>query len=73
MGRSMRTDRYRLTLWQTRGGAKETVAVELYDHQNDPEENDNLAVRAEHASLVKSLGAEFEQHWGRNRTAKQGR
>ena len=74
MGRSMRTDRYRLTLWQTHGGAEETVAVELYDHQNDPEENKNLAVQPEHAALVKSLGAEFGQHWGRtNRTDKQGR
>ncbi len=74
MGRSMRTDRYRLTLWQERRGAKETLAVELYDHQNDPDENENLAVRTEHASLVKSLRAELEQHWGKtNSTATRAR
>ena len=65
MGRSMRTDRYRFTLWQDRRGAKETLAVELYDHQNDPEENDNLAVRPENAALVKRLRGELEQHWGK--------
>ena len=71
MGRSMRTDCYRFTLWQDRRGSGETLAVELYDHRNDPEENDNLAEQPEHAALVKPLGAELEQRWGRtNRTAK---
>ena len=64
MGRSMRTDRYRFTLWQQRGGAKKTLARELYDHQNDPDENENLAVRPEHAALVERLTAELERHWG---------
>lgn len=63
MGRSMRTDRYRFTLWQDRRKSGKTLAVELYDHQNDPEENDNLAVQPEHAALVKSLSAELERHW----------
>jgi len=46
----------------------------LYDHQNDPEENDNLAVPPEHAALVEGLAAELERHWGRsNTTTKQGR
>ena len=74
MGRSMRTDRYRFTLWQNRRGAGETLAVELYDHQNDPDENENLAVRPEHAALVERLRAELEQHWGKtNGTAQQAR
>ena len=74
MGRSMRTDRYRFTLWQNRRGAKETVGVELYDHQDDPDENENLTVRPEHAALVKRLRAELEQHWGKtNSTATQAR
>ena len=63
MGRSMRTDRYRFTRWENRRGTKEPLAVELYDHQNDPEENDNLAVQPEHAALVESLGAELDRHW----------
>jgi iduronate 2-sulfatase len=37
-GYSLRTDRFRYTEWD--GGAK---GVELYDHQNDPQEFDNLA------------------------------
>jgi len=71
MGRSMRTDRYRFTVWQDRGRAKEILAVELYDHQNDPGENDNLAVRPEHAALVKRFAAELQQHWNRQSTASQ--
>ena len=63
MGRSMRTDRYRFTLWQDRRADKRTLAMELYDHQDDPEEDDNLAVQPEHAALLKRLSAELEQHW----------
>ncbi len=39
-GYSMRTDRYRLVCWVKEG---EKDVLELYDHQNDPEENRNLA------------------------------
>lgn len=42
MGASLRTDRYRLTLWN--GGS---AGVELYDHATDPGEFDNLAVDAD--------------------------
>lgn len=66
MGRSIRTDRYRFTLWQQRGDAEETVAVELYDHETDPQENENLAARPEHAALVKRLTAELKTQWGQN-------
>ncbi len=68
MGRSMRTDRYRFTIWQDRGGGKQILAVELYDHQNDPQENHNLAVRPEHASLVRRLTAKLEAQWDRSHT-----
>jgi arylsulfatase A-like enzyme len=74
MGRSMRTDRYRFTLWQERRGSQRTVAVELYDHRNDPDENENLAVRPEHAARVDRLRAELERHWGeKHRNGKGGR
>lgn len=63
MGYSMRTDRYRYTVWRSRDTAKRILAEELYDHESDPHENVNLAALPEHAALVKRLRAEFEQHW----------
>lgn len=61
MGYSMRTDRYRYTEWIRRGGAVE--AIELYDHQGDPNENVNLAVRPEQAELVSRLGGMLHEGW----------
>jgi arylsulfatase A-like enzyme len=43
MGYSMRTDRYRLTRWVEEGDHSKVAAVELYDHQTDPQENVNIA------------------------------
>ena len=68
MGHSMRSDRYRFTVWENRG-SKETLAVELYDHQNDPKENDNLAVRPENATLIETLSVQLERHWVRAHAA----
>jgi arylsulfatase A-like enzyme len=42
LGKSIRTERYRIVRWAT---AKDSmVAVELYDHQSDPNENVNVAL-----------------------------
>ncbi|MEA3403076.1 MAG: sulfatase [Armatimonadota bacterium] len=60
MGYSMRTDRYRYTQWQ---GEDEVVAQELYDHQEDPGENVNLAGRPESAGVVQELSAMLEAGW----------
>ncbi len=62
MGYSIRTDRYRYTEWQPRDGG-EPVARELYDHQEDPQENVNLAGRAEHKELVKGLSRQLRAGW----------
>ena len=43
MGRTLRTDRYRIVHWTEKQG--ETAQVELYDHQTDPDENENIAAR----------------------------
>jgi len=43
MGRTLRTDRYRIVHWTNKKG--ETVQVELYDHRTDPDENENIAGR----------------------------
>ena len=53
-GNSLRTDRYRLT----RYFRKEEPAIELYDHQLDPNETKNVA--ADRPDVVKSLMAEWE-------------
>jgi arylsulfatase A-like enzyme len=65
MGRSMRTDRYRLTVWQDRKDREKFHAVELYDHQTDPAENVNLAADPGYAERVKELLALFDEQWPR--------
>ena len=52
MGYTMRTDRYRFTTWGKYG-------TELYDHQTDDGETENLAVKPENAELVKKLRAQI--------------
>jgi len=61
MGHSMRTDRYRYTEWAMPG--QEPVAVELYDHQTDPQENVNIAGRPENKDLVAKLRGMHRAGW----------
>jgi arylsulfatase A-like enzyme len=63
MGYSMRTDRYRLTVWVAKNDQSQVDAIELYDHEVDPQENLNLAGRPESAGLVKQLMAQWKQGW----------
>jgi iduronate 2-sulfatase len=54
MGYSMRTDRYRLVSWRDhRNTLGAPLYVELYDHQNDPIESENIA--ANNPELIKQL------------------
>lgn len=64
MGRSMRTDRWRFTQWTENG---KTVAVELYDQQNDPKENINLANLPDYAGQVRKLTAKIKADWPKQR------
>ena len=50
MGRSVRTERWRYTVWD---GGK--LGSELYDHANDPHEYKNLAKDQEHANVVAEM------------------
>jgi iduronate 2-sulfatase len=52
LGRSVRTERWRYTEWD--GGKR---GVELYDHDADPHEYQNLADDPKHADTVKELKA----------------
>lgn len=60
MGYSMRTDRYRYTEWQNRE-TKEPLARELYDLQQDPEANANVAEQS--TELVKKMSSKLNAGW----------
>ena len=63
MGYTMRTDRYRFTSWMDRNDHSKVDAVELYDHQTDPQENSNVAKDPRNAALVKELQAMLNAGW----------
>jgi arylsulfatase A-like enzyme len=63
MGYSMRTERYRFTRWVARDDHSKVVAVELYDHQTDPQENTNIASDPKNAALVAKLTEQWEKGW----------
>ena len=54
----MRTDRHRYVEWRNKSG--ELVDRELYDHANDPQENENIAGQPEQAKLLEELAAQLD-------------
>ena len=60
LGRSIRTDRYRLVEWKAPGAAPDTAVLELYDYQKDPLEKKNIA--AEDVATVASLRKILNQY-----------
>jgi iduronate 2-sulfatase len=65
MGYAIRTQRYRYVEWRKRDGA-EVVARELYDHQNDPEEDRNVAGAAGNRKVVEELAKKLAAGWKGN-------
>ncbi|MEP6672116.1 MAG: sulfatase [Chthoniobacter sp.] len=63
MGYTMRTDRYRFTAWVGRNDHTKVDAIELYDHQTDPQENINIAKDPANAELVKKLMEQWTKGW----------
>ena len=71
LGKTIRTERYRIVQWATEDDS--TVALELYDHELDPNENINMAVEQIVASdslleLLKTIkfmdeGMPFQNGW----------
>jgi iduronate 2-sulfatase len=57
----MRTDRYRFTRWVNRNEHTKVDAIELYDHQTNPQENTNIANDPKNAALVAQLTAQWEK------------
>jgi iduronate 2-sulfatase len=62
-GYSMRTDRYRFVYWCDDRQPDKPVARELYDHQNDPDENVNIAADKANASLLQQLTQQWRDGW----------
>ena len=61
MGYSIRTDRYRYTVWlDRRSPTIEPLAEELYDHETDPHETVNLAKSK--PDVVKTLAIQLRAH-----------
>ena len=63
MGYSMRTERYRFTVWVARNDHSKVDAIELYDHQTDPQENTNIAQLPANAALVEKLMTQWRGGW----------
>lgn len=57
-GTAMRTERYRYVEWRDEKGVIQ--ACELYDHETDPQENENIAGNPEHAALLKELSSQMK-------------
>ena len=63
MGYTMRTDQYRLTQWVSRSDHTKVMAVELYDHKSDPQENTNVANDPANKAVVEKLAAQWRAGW----------
>ena len=61
MGYSMRTARYRFTVWVNRNVNNKLLFIELYDHQTDPQENTNIAEN--NPELVERLMQQWKAGW----------
>jgi iduronate 2-sulfatase len=64
MGYSLRTEKYRYTVWVSwKDKVLDTTKVfdeELYDYVNDPLETENLASKKEYAEVLKTMKTHFE-------------
>ena len=61
------------TAWLHRDDYSRIDALELYDHQTDPQENQNLARLPEHRALVEKLTAQLRAGWKAARPASASR
>jgi arylsulfatase A-like enzyme len=62
MGYTMKTDRYRYTAWKEKKTGN-VIAQELYDHQSDPAENENVAGDPANAELVARFQKQLDAGW----------
>jgi iduronate 2-sulfatase len=69
MGYAMRTDRYRYVEWRNFKSDK-LKATELYDHQADPAEINNIVDVPSNMTLVKELKQKLNNGWQKARPTK---
>lgn len=69
MGYAIRTDRYRYVEWRN-FKTGEVKATELYDHQIDPDEVDNIVNGAANTALVGELKQQLSEGWKVARPAR---
>ena len=62
MGYAIRTSRYRYVEWRN-WESKQVLTRELYDHQNDPHEMQNVASQDEHQATLKNLSQLLTDGW----------
>ena len=62
MGRCVRTQRYRYVEW-TKRDSTQVVAKELYDLENDPLENENIAEDQTNVETIAELASLLKQGW----------
>ncbi|MCK4746640.1 MAG: DUF4976 domain-containing protein, partial [Bacteroidales bacterium] len=67
MGYGMRTERYHYIDWYYWDNEEKAplgfVSSELYDHENDPDENNNIAGNEVNKELVKALHQQLIAGW----------
>jgi iduronate 2-sulfatase len=71
-GKTLRTDRYRFTVWTTERTGGDVVQVELYDHDVDSEESENIA--GNYPALVQDMLARMGDDgmpWNPNMTGRE--
>ena len=73
MGYSMRTDRYRFTVWVDREAPSQIEDIELYDHRSDPQENSNVAGEPSQRARVEELTAQWRRGWAGAKAELAGR
>lgn len=61
IGRSIRTERYRLVEWQF--ADSDRTVNELYDHTYDPDENHNVAVQAKYRKTLRKLQQQLNEEF----------
>ncbi len=72
MGYAIRTDRYRYVEWRN-VKTGEVKATELYDHQADPGEVNNIANISANDALTSALKQQLQDGWQKARPARQSR
>lgn len=68
MGYAIRTDRYRYVEWRN-FKTNEVKSIELYDHQSDPGEVNNIAGISANIALIRELQQQLQDGWEKARPA----